>query len=366
MQKKWYGYADFFCIFFLCPASENEFPMLLINGSFGEGGGQILRTSLALSLVTNKPFRIEKIRAGRENPGLLRQHLTAVKAAATIGNVEVTGDEIGSQQLTFLPSKIQTGEFSFAVGTAGSATLVLQTILPALLLGDGTTTTLTLEGGTHNPFAPPFDFLAQTFLPLVNRMGANVHAALEQHGFYPAGGGKFRVRIDSASTLRKIELLERGAITAQTARALVAHLPLDIAERELLLLARKLQLPSDAVRAEKIVHSRGPGNAVFVAVESNHVTEIFTGFGERGVSAEAVANSVVKQVREYLTAEVVVGEYLADQLLIPMALAGGGAFSTLPLSKHATTNIEIIKQFLAVDFVVEKLSNRAVKVEVVS
>lgn len=350
--------------FLLCPASENEIYMFLIDGSFGEGGGQILRSSLALSLITNKPFRIEKIRAGRKKPGLLRQHLTAVKAATTIGNAEVSGDEIGSQQLTFIPGKIQTGEFSFAVGTAGSATLVLQTVLPALLLGAGKTTTLTLEGGTHNPFAPPFDFLAQTFLPLINRMGANVHAVLEQHGFYPAGGGKFRVSIQPAANLRKIELLERGAINTKTARALIAHLPFDIAERELLLLARKLQLPNDAVRAEKIIHSRGPGNAVFVAVESSHVTEIFTGFGERGVSAEAVANSAVKQVREYLAAEVVVGEYLADQLLIPMALARGGAFTTLPLSLHTKTNIEIIKQFLAVDFVVEKLSNRAVKVEV--
>ncbi|HWX43589.1 MAG TPA: RNA 3'-terminal phosphate cyclase, partial [Blastocatellia bacterium] len=143
--------------------------MIAIDGSFGEGGGQILRTSLALSLVTGKPIRIVKIRAGRKQPGLLRQHLTAVNAAARVGCAEVTGDVIGSTELTFAPQTINPGQYSFAVGTAGSATLVLQTVLPALLLAGGPST-LTLEGGTHNPFAPPFDFLAKGFLPLINRM----------------------------------------------------------------------------------------------------------------------------------------------------------------------------------------------------
>lgn len=338
--------------------------MITIDGSLGEGGGQILRTSLALSLVTGQPFRIEKIRAGRKNPGLLRQHLTAVKAATEIGQANVEGDSIGSTQLTFRPGTVKAGEYAFAVGTAGSATLVLQTVLPALLVGDGETTTLTLEGGTHNPFAPPFDFLAKAFLPIVNRLGAGVSATIERHGFYPAGGGKFVVSVNPTAQLRPLELLERGAITAQAARAIVAHLPFDIAERELSLIGRKLALPGEALHGETIRTSPGPGNAVSLEITSQHVTEVFTGFGERGISAEAVANAVIKEARAYLAAEVVVGEYLADQLLLPFALAGGGVFTTLPLSQHSTTNMEVIQRFLAVKFEVTTLGNRVVQVAI--
>ncbi len=338
--------------------------MITIDGSLGEGGGQILRSSLALSLVTGQPFRIEKIRAGRRNPGLLRQHLTAIKAATEIGQAEVAGDVMGSQQLTFTPGKIQAGDYAFAVGTAGSATLVLQTVLPALLVGAGETTTLTLEGGTHNPFAPPFDFLVKAFLPIINRMSAGVTARIERYGFYPAGGGKFVVSIDPAAQLRPLEMLERGPITAQAARARVAYLPLDIAERELALIARKLDLPGESLHSETIKTSPGPGNVVTVELTSQHVTEVFTGFGERGVSAKAVANSVVKEARAYLAAEVVAGEHLADQLLLPFALAGAGAFTTMPLSRHSTTNIEVIQKFLTVKFDVTTLHNQAVRVEV--
>ncbi len=338
--------------------------MITIDGSLGEGGGQILRSSLALSLVTGQPFRIEKIRAGRRNPGLLRQHLTAIKAATEIGQAEVAGDVMGSQQLTFTPGKIQAGDYAFAVGTAGSATLVLQTVLPALLVGAGETTTLTLEGGTHNPFAPPFDFLVKAFLPIINRMSAGVTARIERYGFYPAGGGKFVVSIDPAAQLRPLEMLERGPITAQAARARVAYLPLDIAERELALIARKLDLSGESLHSETIKTSPGPGNVVTVELTSQHVTEVFTGFGERGVSAKAVANSVVKEARAYLAAEVVAGEHLADQLLLSFALAGAGAFTTMPLSRHSTTNIEVIQKFLTVKFDVTTLHNQAVRVEV--
>ena len=196
--------------------------MISIDGTFGEGGGQILRTALGLSLFTGQPFRIEKIRAGRRNPGLLRQHLTAVKAASKIGQAEVTGVNIGSTQLTFTPGRVAPGSYHFAVGTAGSATLVLQTVLPALLTSDDQDrqTHLTLEGGTHNPFAPPFDFLAKAFLPLLERMGARIEARLERYGFYPAGGGRFEIAITPVKKLEPIELNERGKILNRRATAL--------------------------------------------------------------------------------------------------------------------------------------------------
>lgn len=337
--------------------------MLIIDGSFGEGGGQILRTSLALSLATGKPFRIERIRAGREKPGLLRQHLTAVEAAATIGGAEVHGDEIGSKELEFAPRGVKAGNYTFSVGTAGSATLVLQTVLPVLLTASGATT-LRLEGGTHNPFAPPFDFLDRAFLPLLNRMGPKVAAKLHRAGFYPAGGGAFEVTIEPSDRLSRIDLNERGAVTARRATAVVASLPHHIARRELDVIREKMSLGESDCHLREIRDSRGPGNIVIIEITCDHVTEVFTGFGERGVSAEKVAGDAVGQALQYLAADVTVGPYLADQLLLPMALAGGGSFTTSSLSRHATTNIDVIRKFLGVEIAVSPVSDAAVRVEI--
>ncbi len=182
-----------------------------IDGSFGEGGGQILRTSMALSLVTGKPFHINNIWEGRRKPGLLHQHLTAVNAAATISRAELQGNDIGSQELYFAPNKVKFGQYYFAVGTAGSCTLVLLTVLSALTTADAGSE-LILEGGTHNPYAPPFDFLDKAFLPILNRMGPRISTKLERPGFYPAGGGKFVALIEPAKKLSQIDLLDRGHI----------------------------------------------------------------------------------------------------------------------------------------------------------
>lgn len=337
--------------------------MITIDGSFGEGGGQILRTALALSLVTGKPFRIENIRAGRKTPGLLRQHLTAVNAATQISSGEVVGAAIGSRELTFAPGSVVSGDYKFAVGTAGSTTLVLQTVLPALLVARGESK-LILEGGTHNPFAPPFDFLERAFLPLVNQMGPRVTAELERPGFYPAGGGAMSVAIEPSAFLKRLDLPNRGEVRARLARAVVANLPISIAERELKTVAGKLSWPREWTRAESVEGSRGPGNVVTIEIECERVTEVFTGFGERSLRAEAVAEKAVQQARRYLASEVAVAEYLADQLLIPMAMAGGGSFTTLPLSRHSTTNIQVIRRFLDSAIEAAELADRIWKVEV--
>jgi RNA 3'-terminal phosphate cyclase (ATP) len=321
--------------------------MLTIDGSMGEGGGQILRTALALATVTGKPFRIEKIRAGRPKPGLLRQHLTAVKAAATISDATVTGAEPGSSVLAFTPHAIRAGEFAFAVGTAGSATLVLQTILPALITAPGPST-IVLEGGTHNPAAPPFDFLVKSFLPLVNRMGPTVTAELERPGFYPAGGGRFSVNIVPVPRLTPLHIEERGPIRSISGRAIVSNLPPSIAQREVKLLGRILSLSEDSLTVEEIRGAQGPGNAVMVEIETEHHIEVLTAFGEVGIRAEAVAHEVAQEARDYIASRVPVGRYLADQLLIPILLAGSGRFRTGPLSRHTTTNIEVIRAFLDV------------------
>ncbi|CAB1057366.1 RNA 3'-terminal phosphate cyclase (EC [Olavius sp. associated proteobacterium Delta 1] len=336
--------------------------MITIDGSYGEGGGQILRTSLALSLVTGKPFSIRNIRAGRKKPGLMRQHLTAVNAAAEIGLAAIEGNRIGSQAFTFEPETIKPGNFHFAIGSAGSCTLVFQTILPALLIA-GEPTEIILEGGTHNPFAPPFDFLEKAFLPVINRMGPRVDAVLEKPGFYPAGGGRFRVSVNPAD-LNRFDLLERGNIINKTARACVANLPVNIANRELEVIHEKLEWDRELLKAVEVENSQGPGNILTVEVESDNITEVFTGFGEKGVSAEKVARRAVKSVQEYLAFNVPMGRYLADQLLIPMALAGGGKFRTFSPTKHTTTNAEIIKKFIDVEIEMNECSLNQWEIEI--
>ncbi|NLX95894.1 MAG: RNA 3'-terminal phosphate cyclase [Rhodopirellula sp.] len=321
--------------------------MIIIDGSSGEGGGQILRTSLALSLVTGKSFTIERIRARRKKAGLLNQHLAAVRAAAEIGEAEVTGNSLHSSFLSFEPAEVRPGEYRFDVGTAGSTTLVLQTVLPALALAKGPSQ-LTLEGGTHNMNAPPFDFLQKAFLPLFERMGPKVEAVLQRPGFYPAGGGRISVHIEPVDALAPLELLERGKIVRRSARAVVSRLPMHIAEREVDTIRRKLSWPTDHLTAEEI-DSNGPGNVVTVEVHSEHIVEVFTGFGRIGLPAEKVAGGVAREVKRYLDSGVPVGEHLADQLLLPLAIVGAGSFRTLPLSGHTVTNIATIQRFLDVE-----------------
>lgn len=328
-----------------------------IDGSQGEGGGQILRTALALSLVTGRPFRIDRIRAGRAKPGLLRQHLTAVNAACAIGGAHVTGGELGSSILEFTPSRVRGGEYRLAVGTAGSATLVLQAVLPALLVAKESTR-LTLEGGTHNPFAPPFDFLAKTFVPLVRRMGAALELSLDAHGFYPAGGGRFTVSIEPCRTLAPLTLHQRGDVSVR-ARGLVASLPNKIAKRELSVVRQRLSLERTQCVVEAIENSVGPGNILLIEIASADVTEVITGFGMKGVTSEEVASKACAEAEAYLAADVPVGSHLADQLLIPLALAGAGSFRTLAPSSHTTTNADVIARFLDVPIAVEPEGDRS-------
>jgi RNA 3'-terminal phosphate cyclase (ATP) len=322
--------------------------MIQIDGSLGEGGGQIVRTSLALSLVTGQPFTIDHIRAGRKKPGLMRQHLTAVQAAAEIGHAEVAGNHIGSPSLTFKPGKVKPGRFNFSIGSAGSCTLVLQTVLPALMQADGPSE-LILEGGTHNPYAPPYDFLEKTFIPLLNRMGPVITPTMERPGFYPAGGGRCQVVVLPSRQLAPLELIVRGPIRSKQARAVVANLPLSIAQRELKVLADNLGWRPEELLAVTEENAKGPGNVLIIEIRSDTLTEVITGFGQRGVSAEQVARGAIGQVREYIQHDRPVGRHLADQLLIPLAMAGKGRFITLPPTRHTQTNIEIIKRFLAVD-----------------
>jgi RNA 3'-terminal phosphate cyclase (ATP) len=323
--------------------------MIRIDGSFGEGGGQILRTSLSLSLATGKAFRIENIRAGRERPGLLRQHLTAVLAATEVGGADVQGAALGSAELTFSPRKVRPGEYKFSVGTAGSGTLVFQTVLPALMLASESSR-LVIEGGTHNTAAPPFDFLARTFLPLLERMGPKVQFEFERYGFYPAGGGRFCAEIHPVKTLSGIQIGERGEITSRRATAVVANLPRHIAQREVETVGKMLNWGPEAFSVQESRNSAGPGTIVMIEIGSSEVREIFSSFGQIALAAEKVASIAAREAREYLVSRAAVGEHLTDQLLLPLALAGIGSFTAQKINLHARTNMKVISEFLPVRF----------------
>lgn len=319
--------------------------MIRLDGAQGEGGGQILRTALALSAITGRPFTIEAIRAGRDRPGLLRQHLTGVRAVAELCGAEVTGDTLGSGSLTFRPGEVRPGDYAWAVGSAGSAGLVLQAALPPLLSASGPST-LVIDGGTHNPASPPAPFLTETLAPLLRRMGPRVTIDVDRCGFYPAGGGRYTVRVDPAP-LVPIRLVERGPIAHLDVTVVTSNMRRQVAVREIDQMRTLLGLEP---RAGRIVDapSPGPGNALWIAARVDALTEVFTAFGRRGVPAEQVAAEAVAAYVAWRDLDVPVGPHLADQLLVPLALAGGGELATVPPTPHTTTNAAVIGRFLDV------------------
>jgi RNA 3'-terminal phosphate cyclase (ATP) len=337
--------------------------MISIDGTLGEGGGQILRSALALSLVTGKCFCINSIRGRRKRPGLLRQHLTAVRAATAIGGASVTGAELGSSSLSFTPTGLFPGRHHFDVGSAGSAGLVLQAVLPALLTAPAESQ-LQIEGGTHNPWAPPYEFLERAFLPLLAKMGPRVTIELVRPGFYPAGGGCYRVLVVPAPTLAPVEIGSRGKLLGRRAWVLHARLPGHVADRERRVILGRTGWRREMVELCELTSSRGPGNAVVIELQCEHLCEVMTAFGARGVRAEKVAANALDQAEQYLEADVAVAEHLADQLLLPMALAGGGSFTTTTPSLHTTTNIEVIRCFLEVEVTSCELGENRVRIGV--
>jgi RNA 3'-terminal phosphate cyclase (ATP) len=332
--------------------------MITIDGSEGEGGGQIVRNACALALVTGQPFRIANVRGKRSKPGLMRQHLTAIEAACRIGGATCEGMSVGSSEIVFTPGRVVPGDYHFAVGTAGSTGLVFQTVLMPLLLADGPSR-LVLEGGTHNMLAPPFDFMAKAFAPIVRRMGAGIEMRLLRHGFYPRGGGRIEVDIVPGG-LAPVDCRDRGALRSVSATALVAGLPVDIAAREIDTAREFLpEWPRDAFTVRELPEEQGPGNALLLEAAFEQVTEIVTGFGKLGVSAESLAKTAAQRMAGYLGSPAFAGPYLADQLLLPFALAGGGAFTTVKPSQHARTAADVIALFTGRRFTFEQQENGA-------
>lgn len=314
-----------------------------IDGSVGEGGGQILRSALSLSVITGRSIRISNIRANREKPGLMRQHLTCVKAAQQISAADVVGAELGSRTLEFRPQTLVGGSHHFAIGTAGSTSLVLQTILPALLKADAPSR-ITVEGGTHNMLAPSTCFLQRVFLPQLRRMGADISLDVIREGLFPAGGGSVVLQV-RPTPLQALDLLERGPRQGIQAEALLAAVPEHVGLREITTVADHYKLRREHIRHRVLGSRTGPGNVLSVWADFQHVSELVTVYGERRLSAERVAEKACAELDAYLDSPAVVGEYLADQLLLPMWLAGAGHFRCATPSLHTSTNLQTLRLF---------------------
>ncbi len=315
-----------------------------IDGSQGEGGGQILRTALALSMITGQAFELINIRAGRKKPGLMRQHLVCVQASQHISQAYVEGAELHSQRLYFAPQHVQSEKYQFQIGSAGSTTLVLQTLLPALLL-QNEASELTISGGTHNPLAPTADFIEHCFLPALEKLGIKVEFKLNKAGFFPIGAGEIQIKIQPWQHQNKLNLLDRGALQSTEAFAAVLNLSEEaqIAQRELATLNKRLKLDT-----QQQFHLNGisQGNTAYVKLEHQHHVQLFTALGEMRKSAEQIANHLAEQVKRYIASQAVVDEYLADQLLLPLALGQGGEFTAQCISEHTRTQAVMIEKFI--------------------
>ncbi|MBD2005127.1 MULTISPECIES: RNA 3'-terminal phosphate cyclase [Cyanophyceae] len=327
--------------------------MIYIDGSYGEGGGQVLRTSLSLATITGQPIRIERIRAGRKKPGLAAQHLTGVRAAAEICNAQVQGDELGSTNLEFTPSySVQAGKYTFDVSdaregrSAGAVTLVLQTILLPLALAGGDSQII-LRGGTHVAYSPSLSYIEQVYLPILKRMGVQAEVRLHRWGWYPQGGGEVELHVSGGSTLSSINLLERGKLQEVRGLAVVTQLPSHIPQRM-------------ASRAENLLHEahlkatvrplreRGvaPGAGIFLTAEYEDSLAGFGALGRLGLPADKVAEIACQELLNFHKTNAPVEEHLADQLLLPAALGSETSqYRVAEISTHLTTNAWVIHQF---------------------
>ncbi|MBD2462461.1 RNA 3'-phosphate cyclase [Oscillatoria sp. FACHB-1407] len=331
--------------------------MLYIDGSYGEGGGQILRTSLSLAAMTGQPIRIDRIRAGREKPGLAIQHLTGVRAAATLCQAEVMGDRVGSTQLEFIPRQpVQAGQYTFDVaqtlgtGSAGAVTLILQTVLLPLAVISGESTVI-LRGGTFVAWSPPAPYIEQVYLPVLQQMGVQATLKLAAWGWYPRGGGELILQVrgngSGVGSLRSIQLLERGTLRqiqgVAIATELPSHIPQRMASRAENLLAEAQLKAQVQPRRERGV---GAGTGIFLMAEYDHSRTGFGAVGKLGLPAEEVAAIATQELLEFHNHGAPVDVHLADQLLLPAALATTPSqYRVAEVSTHLTTNAWVIEQF---------------------
>ena len=352
-------------------------PPLVINGAYGEGGGQILRTAASLSAITGRPIRIEHIRANRRNPGMAAQHLTSVRAAAALCQARLSGDVLGSQELDFAPrAPVAAGDYAFDValaregGSAGAVSLVLQTVLSPLALAPGTSR-VTVRGGTHLPRSPPVDYLCDVWLPMLRRIGIDADITLDAWGWFPVGKGQVRATIAGTPEGRRapqpLNLLERGALRRVSGRAvaanLPAHIPQRMADRAAVLLA---QIGAALDIRPECVHAACPGAGIFLTADYEHVSAGFNCLGAVGKPSEVVAEEAATLLLQHHASGAALDRHLADQILVPLGFAQGtSCYSVEVVSTHLQTNAWVVEQFGVASVQIEQASSGAGRVTVV-
>lgn len=326
-----------------------------VDGSYGEGGGQILRTALTCAILTQTPVHVVNIRAGRKQPGLRPQHLAAVRAAAEICGAHVEGDTVGSHEVRFRPGQVQPGRYRWDIGTAGAVTLVLHTVFLPLALANEPSH-LTIRGGTHVPWSPTWAYVERQWAPYMDRIGLPAKLRLKRAGFYPRGGGEVEVTVQPARRpLRPLHLPEGGPLRRLGGTVYIANLPDHIARRQKLTALAALRAYREDVKVTiERLDAPSPGTLTLVEAHKERGSGCYTALGEKGKPAEIVAQEAVDLLRAYIESPAAVDRHLADQLLLPLALAEGPSeFTTDCVTQHLVTNAHVVSLFLPVDVRVE-------------
>ena len=328
--------------------------MIHIDGSQGEGGGQVLRSSLCLSLMIQKELEITNIRAGRSKPGLRAQHLKAVEAAALIGTAQVSGADLGSTALTFRPTEIHPGRYQFDIGTAGATTLVLQTIFLPLALSD-TRSTVAITGGTHVKWSPSYHYLELQWLPFMRQIGCQIDLKMELAGYYPQGGGRVSATIYPCKKISPLELTDRGKLKHIRGISAISNLPRHIARRQREQVLRRIgdRYYLSDIRLVELA-SRFKGTMLLLLAEFEHSQACYFSLGELGKPAERVADEAIEELEEFLSTDGAIDQYLADQMLLPLAFASGPSrLRTSKITRHLLTNAQVVRSFLPVQIDIE-------------
>jgi RNA 3'-terminal phosphate cyclase (ATP) len=327
---------------------------IVVDGSIGEGGGQIFRTSLTLSLLTGKSLQIHNIRANRSSPGLRQQHLTALKAASEISNAHVEGGIIGSQEVFFDPGEIKPGKYRFNISTAGSTSLVFQTIFIPLSVASKDSR-ITISGGTHVPWSPPFHYLDWQWLSWLKRIGYQGKLTLNRCGYYPTGGGEVSCLIKPGGSIKPIQITERGKLIQIRGISGATNLPRDIPNRQRMRFVSRMgsKYPLNDIRSV-ILPGNGKGSFLTVQVEFEKTSACFTALGEKKKRSEEVADEVVSMVDQFMNNLGCVDSYLPDQLLIPLCFVDGqSVIHTTKITRHLLTNAEVIQMFISTRIVID-------------
>lgn len=324
---------------------------ILIDGSYGEGGGQIIRSALSLSMITGRPFRLANVRANRSKPGLAHQHVTAVRASAKISAARVDGAELGARRLSFTPGPVRAGAHRFDIGTAGAASLVFQTLLPALARVDGASS-LVITGGTHVPWSPPFHYLEQVFCPVLGRLGFHCDLAVRRWGFYPKGGGEIEATVTSASPGAAVALDEPFHLERVSGLSASSRLPEHVRLRQARQLETRLRRAGLRIDVTVMdVAALSPGSFAFLCAHGGSSAAGFSSLGERGKPAERVADEAADGLLSFLAGKAALEAHLADQLLIYLAMIPGSQrFTVAAVTEHLLTNAWVIEQFMPVRF----------------